>query len=127
MKRHAVIVVIHTKRSDLKISQFCNVPRSFVHKDRRELEASDDNVGSVVTRRKQKPRSDTVRTLQFVQQVQDIIDEDPSKSIRAISIDLQSSKCIIRRIVHKDIRYKSYVMRRGQFLSAQTLFLRIKP
>ena len=75
---------------------------------------------SVAERRKHKPRSDTVRTPQFVHQVQDIIDQDPSKSIRAISRDLQVSECTLRRIVHEDIRYKSYVMRRGQFMSAQT-------
>ena len=56
----------------------------------------------------------------FVQQVQGIIDEDPSKSIKAISRDLQVSECTIRRIVHEDIWYKSYVMRKGQFMSAQT-------
>ncbi|EFN60862.1 hypothetical protein EAG_00186, partial [Camponotus floridanus] len=68
-------------------------------------------------RKKHEPRSDKVRTPQFVQQVQGIIDEDPSKSIRAISKDLQVSECTIRRIIHEDIRYKSYVMRRGQFMS----------
>ena len=61
MKRHAVIVAVHAKHSNLEISQFFNVTRSFVHKVRRELEASDGNVGSVVKRRKHKPRSDSVR------------------------------------------------------------------
>ena len=96
-----------------------NFARSFVHKVHRELEISDDNVESVVKRKKHKARSDTVRTSQFVQQVQDI-DEDFSKSIRAISRDLQISECTIRRIVHEDIRYKSHVMRKGQFISART-------
>ena len=62
MKRHAVIVAIHAKHSDLEISQFFNVTRSFVHKVRRKLEASDGNVESVANRRKHKHRSDTVRT-----------------------------------------------------------------
>ena len=61
----------------LKYRNFFNVARFFVHKVRRELEASDGNVESVVKRRKHKLRSDTVRTSQFVQQVQDIIDDDP--------------------------------------------------
>ena len=42
-----------------------------------KLEAFDGNVESVAKRRKHKSRSDTARTPQFVQQVQDIIDEDP--------------------------------------------------
>ena len=91
------------------------------------LEASDDNVIGVEKRRKRKPRSDTVRILQFVQQVQDNIDQDPTKSIGAISRDLQVCECTIRRIVHEDIRYKSYVICRGQFMSAQTLPLHMKP
>ncbi|KYQ51498.1 hypothetical protein ALC60_09371 [Trachymyrmex zeteki] len=105
MKRHAVIIAIHANHSDLEISQFLKVARSFVHKVRRELEASDDNVKSIAKRKKYEARSDRVRTSQFVQQVQGIIDKDPSKFIRAISRDLQVSECTIRRIVHEDIRY----------------------
>ena len=97
----------------LKYRTLLNVARSFVHKVRRELEASDDNVESVAKRRKHKPRSDTVRTPQIMQEVQGIINEDSSKSIRAISSSLQVPECTIRRIVHEDTRYKSYLMSRG--------------
>jgi len=62
-----------------------NLAQSFVHKVRQELEVSDDNVESVAKRKKHKARSDIVRTSQFVQQVQGIIDEDPSKSIERSS------------------------------------------
>lgn len=41
MKRHAVTVAICAKHTDLEISNFLNCARSFVHKVRRELEASD--------------------------------------------------------------------------------------
>ena len=119
IKRHA-IVAIHANHSDLEISQFFKIARLFVHKVRRELEASDGNVGNVAKRKKHEARSDRVRTSHFVQQVQGIIHENPSKSIRAISRDLQVSECTIHRIVHEDIRYKSYVIRKGQFMSAQT-------
>ncbi|XP_014473452.1 PREDICTED: uncharacterized protein LOC106743775 [Dinoponera quadriceps] len=120
MKRHAVIVAIHANHSDLEISLFLKVARSFVIKVRRELEASDGNVESIAKSKKHEARSDKVRTSQFVQKVQGIIDEGPSKSIRAISKDLHVSVCTIRRIINEDIRYKSYAMRRGQFMSAQT-------
>ena len=118
LKRHAVIVAIHAKHSDLEILQFLNVARSFLHKVRRGLEESDGDVESVGKHRKHKPSADTARTLQFVQQVQDIIDEDHSKSIRAISRELQVSECRIRHIINEDVRSKFYVMRRGQFISA---------
>ncbi|KYN01851.1 hypothetical protein ALC62_07323 [Cyphomyrmex costatus] len=109
---------IHANHSDLEIFQFLKIARSFVHKVCRELEASDDNVESVA--KKHEARSDRVRTSRFVQQVQGIIDDDPLKSIRAIPRDLQVSECIISRNVNEDIRHNSYVMREGQFMSAQT-------
>jgi len=77
MKRHAVIVAIHANHSDLKISRFLKVARFFVNKVRRELEVSDGNVESVAKRKKHETRSDKIRTSQFVQKVQGIIDEDP--------------------------------------------------
>ena len=88
MKRHVIIVAIHANYSDLEISQFLKVARSFVYKVRQELEASDGNVESVAKRKKHEARSDRVRTLHFVQQVQGIIDEE---SIRAVHIERPSS------------------------------------
>ena len=120
MKRRAVIFALHAKHSDLEISQFLTVARSFFHKVRRDLESSDGIAGSFAKCRKHKLRSYTVRTLQFGQQVQDTNDRDPSKSIRAILRDLQVCECTIRRIVHEDIWYQSCVMHRVQFMSAQT-------
>ena len=73
MKRHAVIVAIQAKHCDIEII-------FFFPKNCRELEAFDGIVESVAKRRKHKPRSDTIRTLQFVQQVQDIIDEETLQS-----------------------------------------------
>ena len=123
MKRHAVIVAIHANHSDLEISEFLKFARLFVHKVSRVRSIwwpCRKCCQKTHKRKKHKARSDRVRTSHFVQQVQGIIDEDPSKSIKAISRDLQVSECTIYRIVHEDIRYKSYEMRKGQFMLAQT-------
>ena len=40
--------------------------------------------------------------------------------MRALARELQVDDATIRRVVHEDLRYKSYVMRRGQFLSERT-------
>ena len=120
MKRHAVIVAIHAKHSDVEIARFLEVARSFVHKVRKELEASSGDMSPVAKRKKASQRSDSIRTPQFVQRVQNIIDANPGTSMRAISRDLQVSEGTIRNVVHEDIRYKSYVMRKGQFMSAHT-------
>ena len=85
----------------MKYRNFLMLPDRLFTKVHRELEASDGKAESVAKRRKHKPLSEIVRTSQFVQQVQDIIDEDSSMSIRAISRNLQVFECTIRRIVHE--------------------------
>jgi len=56
----------------------------------------------------------------MVNQVQEVIDEDPSRSMRKIPGDLEVSKHLIRIIVKQDIRFKSYSLRRGQMLMEET-------
>ena len=51
MKRHAVIVALTAKHTDLEISNFLNVARSFVYKVRMELEINDGNVSPVAKRK----------------------------------------------------------------------------
>ncbi|EFN83543.1 hypothetical protein EAI_07130, partial [Harpegnathos saltator] len=51
--------------------------------------------------KKHEERSDTTRnnnTIQFVQQVQEIVDKSPSNSMRAIARDLNISESLIRRV-----------------------------
>ena len=120
MKRHAVIVALTAKHTDLEISNFLNVARSFVYKVRMELEINDGNVSPVAKRKKHFQRSDAIRTPEFIQNVQKIIDEDPGRSMRSIAKGLKVSEWTIRTVVHQDIRYKSYVMRKCQFVSAKT-------
>ena len=111
MKTHSVIVAIQPKHYDLEISQFFNVARSFVHKVRRELEASDGNVENVAKHRKHKSCSDTIRTPQFVQQLRTLLMKTIQVHKGHIERSSKVSQNTICRIVHKDIHYKSYEMR----------------
>ena len=120
MKRHAVIVAIMAEHSDLQIAQFLKVARSFVFKVLKELKDKNGQISPVAKRKKHQQRSDSIRTPEFVQRVQNIIDESPQKSMRSIAKDLNVSEATIRRTCHEDLRYKSYVMKRGQFISETT-------
>ena len=68
-------------------------------------ESSDDYKGTTA----QKPHSDCSDKIIFVflGEVQAIIDNDPSKSIRIIVKILWGSEFLIRQVVHEDIRYFS--------------------
>ena len=56
----------------------------------------------------------------MVNQVQEVIDEDPSRSMRKIPRDLGVSNHLIRIIVKQNIIFKSYSLRRGQMLMEET-------
>ena len=121
MKRHAVIVALAApaNHTDTGIANFLNVSRFFVNKVRRELECSNGDSSFVSERKKHSRRSDTVRSCEFVEELEEIIDADPTKSMREIARKINVSESTIRRAVHDDLRYKSYVMRRDQFLFAK--------
>ena len=55
--------------------------------------------------------------LKFVAEIQAMIDNDPSKPIRSIARNMEISEFLIRQVVHEDVWYFSYKMRKGQFLS----------
>ena len=59
----------------------------------------------------------TTGTDEFVDEIQIMTDNDSSKSIRFVSRDTGVSEFIIRQVVHEDIWYFSYKMRKGQFSS----------
>ena len=62
-------------------------------------------------------RFDKKRTPEFVTEIQAIIDNDLNKSTRSIAIDIGISEFLIRQVVYEGIRYFSFKMRKGQFLS----------
>ena len=101
MKRHAVIVAIHAKRSNLEISQFLNVSRSFIQKVRRELETSDGNVESVAACRKinlvQTQLEHHSLCTKFMTLLMEILQT-------SISRNLQVCKYTIHHNVRQDIR-----------------------
>jgi DDE superfamily endonuclease len=119
MKRHAVLVALSANHNDSEIATFLNVSRSFVCKIRNKVIVSDGDVQIVAERKKHSQRFDTIRKDDFVRKVDDIITVNRSKSIRAIAREINVSESTVRRVVHDDIKYKSYVMRRGHFMSAK--------
>ena len=56
----------------------------------------------------------------IVDNIQALIDEDLGRSMRGIARELNVSEFLLRKIVKEDIRYKSYALRRGQFMNAAT-------
>lgn len=103
---------------DLEIAIFLKVARSIIVKVCKELVAADSTTAA---KRKTPSKSYiTIRTPTFVWKVQKIIDKSPRKPINTIAKELNVSRYSTGRIMHKNLLYKSDVMRRGQFASANT-------
>ena len=100
MKRYAVIVAIMAEHSNLQIVQFANrcvLPLLQLFED------NNGQISSVTKRKKHQQCSDSIRTLEFIQQVQNIIEESPHKSMRSIAKDLGVSEAAIQRTVHENL------------------------
>ncbi len=70
-----------------------------------------------VPRKIHKRRSDAKGPV-LVEDIRSIVGADPGRSMRSIATEMGVAERTVRRIMQEDIRYKSYAMRRGQFMSA---------
>lgn len=61
-----------------------------------------------VKRRKPAPRSWILRTLEFVTKAQQMVEQDPRKSIRSLAMELGVANATIHLEVYEDLRYSSY-------------------
>lgn len=86
---------------------------------RKRLEKDGESLETVL---QHKPRDEaaakTIRTAGLVAKVKQLVDKDPSISMSKVAEKLQKPLTTIHRIVHEDLRYKSYSCRRGQLLTA---------
>ncbi|KAM3178190.1 hypothetical protein ACTXT7_003059 [Hymenolepis weldensis] len=58
----------------------------------------------------------SLRRPEFVRRVHGMMNENPGNSMRHLAKDLQVSERRIRKVLHQDLGYKSYVLRQGQFM-----------
>lgn len=115
--RHGVLLGIRAGSSNKNISECLGVNLRTVQRIRKDFDESNGDYEGAAARKTHSARSDKKRTPEFVGEIQAMIDNDPSKSMRSIARDTGVSEFLIRQTVHEDIRYFSYKMRKGQFLS----------
>lgn len=87
----------------------------YCHKVQKELETSRWNVSRVAKCKVHSQHSVSIRRQQFIQQVQNIINANSRMSMGTTVRDLHVSEDIICNMAHKDIWYKSYMIKNGLF------------
>jgi transposase len=121
--RAAIIQGLRAGRTAREISDFNNISLRTVYNEKQRFDESVDSGQSpadVSSERKQHKRRSDARDVNFVQLVQEMISEDPGRSMRSMARELEVSDSTIRRVVEEDIRYKSYALRRGPLLNDVT-------
>lgn len=114
-------------KTNQEIAEFNNIPYGTIRNYRmvwnKFLEAGGKEEEFDVTKGKlsgkRKRRSDAHDEV-LIDNVQHLINEDPGRSMRGIARELTISEFLVRQIVKQDIRYKSYALRRGQFMNEAT-------
>ncbi|QQP58460.1 Uncharacterized protein FKW44_003785 [Caligus rogercresseyi] len=100
------------RRTDqYEIATFNNIPHGTVRNFRMTYNKFVEDGGKEeefdVTNGKRKRRSDA-HDDDIVDNIQQIIDKDPGRSMRGIARELSVSDFLVRKIVKQDIRYKSH-------------------
>ena len=116
MKRGAVLSALSAGRTPKEIAEFHKVALSFVYKIKGRVDDANDPGDISAKRKKYDRHSDSIRTPEFVARVQEMVDNDPSKSMNALCKELGVAYGTIHRVIHEDLRYNSYVLKRGHFI-----------
>lgn len=87
-KRAAIVVGLRAGRTAAEIAEFNKLPESLCYRVKKKLDesvaAGEDPDDISVDRKTHKRRRDAIRTPEFIEQLQNMIDEDPSKSIHVM-------------------------------------------
>lgn len=122
-QRGAMVCSFRAGKTNSEISAFNNIPYNTVKGFRwvfdQYLEEGGDAKEFDNKRAQHKHRSDAHGD-ETVDQLQQLVVEDPGQSMRAMARQLGVSDFLIRKIMKEDIWYKSYSLQRRQFVTAET-------
>ena len=121
-RRIAIVECLRAGRAPAEIVAFLNYPTATVYRVAKRFRDAEEEVeGSGTAARKNHDRmASRKRSNEFLNQLQQTIDADPSISQRSLAHRLNVSEGTIRTAVQQDLRYKSYVLRLRQLLTTAT-------
>ena len=91
-----------------------------VQRLRAQLNASDDSLEVVERKPKAEDTARKTRTKEFIEKVQDIIDETPQRPIRQVAKDFGVSHTTVNACVKEDLKCRSYRRQTSQILTEKT-------
>jgi hypothetical protein len=121
--RATIITGLRAGRTVSEIVRFNNLKKSTVRNVKRRYDdfiAGGGLPEEFSSDRKVHRRTSDTLDASIVTKLQALVDQDPGRSMRSLARKLKISEFVIRKKMMQDIRYKSYALRRGQFLSHAT-------
>jgi transcription initiation factor TFIIIB Brf1 subunit/transcription initiation factor TFIIB len=114
--RETIVTGLRAGRSVPEIVKFNNLKKSTVRDVKRRYDAfiAARRLQLQSDRKIHKKRSDSLG-VDIVARLQELVDQDPSRSIRSLARELDISEFVVRKKMAQDICYKSYALKRGQF------------
>ena len=104
---------------------FFNYNKDLVYRIEKQFEACDDPDIFTGERKTHKQCFDAIRSLEFVTNVKQRIQDNPSKSMATLAFKMNINKSTISRTVAKDLNMKSYCLRKRHLLTAALLERRL--
>lgn len=117
--RATILVCLRAGRTPVEIIDFTKLPKATVYRIAKQFRvAEEEEEGSATSSRKKHDRSECrKRNATFLEQLQQMIDDDPAISMRDLAARLQVGVQTIHNAIHDDLRYRSYVLKVRQLLT----------
>ena len=122
-RRAAVHEALRAGKTPKEIIEFLKMPKSTVYEiakkfnnDLASQKGPDESKVLSPARKKRLVASNRKRSPEFLQRLQNLIEDDPMKSIRRLAMELGEAESTVRLAVHEDLRYKPYVIKQRQLL-----------
>ena len=123
LRRATIISCLRAQKTVNEIVSYHNFKRETVRDIKRKFDAHIAAGGLpeeyACKRKKHRKRSDTLGD-KIVNDMEDLIRENPGRSMRSLARELNIDEKTVRNKVKEDIHLKSYALRRGQFMSQAT-------
>ena len=122
-RRQAIIEAFRAERTVKEVIDFFDYNRDFVYRLKRQYDETEDKDNFFGNRTLHKRRSNTKRDDQFVTDVSQMIQDNPTKSMATIASEMNVARSTISKTITKDLGMKSYTLRKRQLLTEATVLL----
>ena len=108
MRRHCVMTLLQENKTPKEILEFVpSFSKSMVYRVYEDFKR-DPTFSAVLEKGRKRDVAKSVRTQDLIDRVQEYVDENPEVSIRDLAARFDVSLGTMAKLVHKDLRHKSY-------------------